>query len=121
MKFLSQTGHPHSPDLNHIENAWSKLKEHIYKTEPGLENLTGSDEEIRTVFARAIERAWEDLGQDFTCNGLIKSMDGILGINYKIYIILIIFIQFELVFELFSLYHHKLVASELNNKQCRNW
>jgi hypothetical protein len=32
------------------------------KVESGIENLTGLDGEVKIVFARAIELAWEDLG-----------------------------------------------------------
>ena len=65
---------PYFSDLNLIEHIWAKLKEQIYKIEPGLECLIDADEEVRTVFTRAIEHAWENLGQDYF-NRLIKSMD----------------------------------------------
>jgi len=60
-------------DLNLIEHTWAKLKEWIYKIEPGIECLTGADEKVRTVFTRAIEHAWKDLDQDYF-DRLIKSM-----------------------------------------------
>ncbi len=67
---------PYSPDLNLIENAWPKLKERIYKIDPSiqLQHLTGTSEEVRTVFAKAIERVGEDLGPDYF-DGLIKPMN----------------------------------------------
>ena len=64
----------YSPDLNPIENAWSKLKEQIYKIKPSIENFTEENEEARAVFTRAIKHAWEGLDQGYF-NKLIKSMD----------------------------------------------
>jgi hypothetical protein len=65
---------PYSPDLNPIEHAWAKLKELIYKLDPELAAIRGDNEEIRTTFMRLIEKAWEELGQDYF-DGLIRSMD----------------------------------------------
>jgi transposase len=65
---------PYSPDLNPIEHAWAKLKERIYKLDPELATIKGDNEELRIKFTRLIERAWEDLGQDYF-DGLIRSMD----------------------------------------------
>jgi transposase len=55
---------PYSPDLDLIKNAWSKLKERIYKIEPGIEYLTNTDEKVKIVFPRAIQRAWKNLNQE---------------------------------------------------------
>jgi transposase len=65
---------PFSPDLNPIEHAWAKLKELIYKLDPELATIRGTNEETRTTFMRLIEKAWEELGQDYF-DGLIRSMD----------------------------------------------
>ena len=61
---------PYSPDLNPIEHAWAKLKELIYKLDPELATIKGNNEELRIKFMRLIERAWEELGQDYF-DGLI--------------------------------------------------
>jgi hypothetical protein len=65
---------PFSPDLNPIEHAWAKLKELIYKLDPELAAIRGNNEEVRATFMRLIEKAWEELGQDYF-DGLIRSMD----------------------------------------------
>ena len=57
-----------------ILESWAKLKEHIYKLDPELATTKGDNEELRAKFIRLIERAWEDLGQDYF-DGLIQSMD----------------------------------------------
>jgi len=60
--------------LNPIEHAWAKLKELIYKLDPHLATLTGDNEELRKSFANLIQRAWEELGDDYF-DQLIRSMD----------------------------------------------
>jgi transposase len=64
---------PYSPDLNPIEHAWAKLKELIYKLIPHIESITGTETEIRSYLTKAIEQAWEKLGQDYF-DRLIHSM-----------------------------------------------
>jgi transposase len=64
-----------SPDLNPIEKyALAKLKELIYKSDPEHAAINGDNKELRTTFMRLIERAWEELGQDYF-HVLIRSMD----------------------------------------------
>jgi hypothetical protein len=46
----------------------------IYKLDPELAAIRGDNEEIRATFMRLIEKAWEELGQDYF-DGLIRSMD----------------------------------------------
>ena len=65
---------PYSPDLNPIENAWAKLKETIYKLDPGFANIQGSSEEVKKRLMELIEQAWEALGDDYF-DQLIRSMD----------------------------------------------
>jgi transposase len=65
---------PYSPDLNPIENAWSKIKDTIYIVDPDLVNIKGQSEDIKARFMRAIERAWELLGDGYF-DQLIRSMD----------------------------------------------
>ena len=65
---------PYSPDLNHIEHAWAKLKERIYMLYPNLELFSGTKEQLKEQFYKAMEDAWESLGQEFF-NGLVMSME----------------------------------------------
>jgi len=64
---------PYSPDLNPIEHAWAKLKERIYQLDPDIESRTGPEDEVKEYFIDLIQRAWEDLGQDYF-DQLVASM-----------------------------------------------
>ena len=46
----------------------------IYKLDPALATIRGDNEELRITFMKLIERAWEELGQEYF-DGLIRSMD----------------------------------------------
>jgi hypothetical protein len=46
----------------------------IYKLDPELAAIRGDNKELWTAFMRLIERAWEELGQDYF-DGLIWSME----------------------------------------------
>ena len=65
---------PYSPDLNSIEHAWAKLKERIYLLYPDLELFNGTKEQLKEQFYKAMENAWESLGQEFF-DGLVMSME----------------------------------------------
>ena len=65
---------PYSPDLNPIENAWAKLKERIYMLYSDLESFDGTKEQLKEQFYKAIEEAWEKLGDDYF-DLLIRSME----------------------------------------------
>ena len=65
---------PYSPDLNPIEHAWAKLKERIYMLYPVLELFNVTKEQLKGQFYKAMEDAWESLGQEFF-NGLVMSME----------------------------------------------
>lgn len=65
---------PYSPDLNPIEHAWAKLKERIYLIHPELESFGGTKGQLKELFFKAMEDAWESLGQDFF-DGLVRSME----------------------------------------------
>jgi transposase len=64
---------PYSPDLNPIENLWTKLKEQLYKLDPDLEDLMRSQEEKEDRFFKALEAAWESLPESYI-HSLIYSM-----------------------------------------------
>ena len=63
-----------TPDLNPIEHAWAKLKERIYMLYPNLELFSGTKEQLKEQFYKAMEDAWESLGQELF-NGLVMSME----------------------------------------------
>ncbi|KAJ5129199.1 uncharacterized protein N7515_005238 [Penicillium bovifimosum] len=65
---------PYSPDLNPIENAWAKLKEMIDRLDPHLESFAGTPSELKEHFSDLIDRAWEELGQDYF-DKLVKTMN----------------------------------------------
>ena len=49
---------PYSPDLNPIENLWFTLKEHVYKVNPHIEQVTGP-QTVRTAMERILLEAWQ--------------------------------------------------------------
>ena len=67
---------PYSPNLNPIEHAWAKLKEHIYLIHPELESFSGTKKQLKELLFKAMEDAWKSLGQEFF-DGLVRSMDNV--------------------------------------------
>lgn len=65
---------PYSHDLNPIEHVWAKLKERIYMLYPDFELFNGTKEQLKEQFFKAMEDAWESLGQDFF-DGLVRFME----------------------------------------------
>ena len=65
---------PYSPDLNSIEHLWYWLKEIVYEWRPDLMNVKGGDEVIREKLLKALQEAWDDIGQELM-DSLIRSMD----------------------------------------------
>ena len=65
---------PYSPNMNPIENAWARLKELMYDVNPNLGSLTGSEDDIRNVIVKALEKAWESLSDKYI-KKLVKSMN----------------------------------------------
>ena len=53
---------PHSPDLNPIEHIWKALKDQLYRDNPYLDFLRGSEADIQ-VFAKALQDTWDSLPQ----------------------------------------------------------
>jgi len=53
---------PHSPDLNPIEHIWKALKDQLYRNNPYLDFLRGSEADIQ-VFAKALQDTWDSLPQ----------------------------------------------------------
>jgi transposase len=56
---------PYSPDLNPIEHLWFLLKEHVYKINADIQNVTGDEEKIKTTLFDAFYKAWEALNDYF--------------------------------------------------------
>lgn len=56
---------PYSPDLNPIENLWAKLKELVYKVDPGLEYAKGGKEAVQEAIERALIKAWRLIPQEY--------------------------------------------------------
>ena len=65
---------PYSPDLNPIEHLWFRLKELVYKINPGIEDVGGDDDKAQDTLFQALEEAWPRLQQELL-DELIKSMD----------------------------------------------
>ena len=55
---------PYSPDLNPIEHLWKRLKELVYEVRPDIEQVKGSDDNIRKALFEALELAWEHIDDE---------------------------------------------------------
>ncbi len=64
----------YSPNLNPIEHLWFLLKEHVYKINPNIQNVTGGKEKIKTALFDALYKAWEAL-DDYYLHNLVWSME----------------------------------------------
>lgn len=65
---------PYSPDLNPIEQLWFELKCLVNVIDPGLAEVTSTDEATMERFTAAIQRAWASITPE-RIRGLVESMD----------------------------------------------
>jgi len=63
----------YSLDLNPIEHLWFLLKEHVYKINPNIQNVTDDEKKIKTTLFDALYKAWKALN-DYYLHDLVWSI-----------------------------------------------
>jgi len=62
-----------SPDLNPIENLWSRLKLELHRAYPDTSTLTGPPETVRSELSERLMKVWWSIGED-VLEGLVSTM-----------------------------------------------